>query len=128
MNQNRWGLYSCYEDRCLDMEREDRMNEPTQEQKTEFLEWCGARIHTECFTFDMGEGSFSIAFWIPTLDFLFKHAVPKLGDTEIRFIRSYVGTAVKIDDKSTPKLEEFYGDPALALLWAIDKARKEEVK
>ncbi len=94
----------------------DKELTPTSEQLKEINQWCG----TEDINYYEG---------IEALGFLFKYAVPKLGDkewyVELYYDKPiYVATIYKQDgEKATVKRDE---DPALALFWAIYKIMEDE--
>jgi len=98
--------------------------EPTQEEKQKFLEACGASVSGGIFTFNDGQGGFSVAFWEPTLDFLFKHAVPKVckGDLHLEVYTTLEDTAVTIKRATNTVSFRCLEDPAQALFWALSSA------
>jgi hypothetical protein len=102
--------------------------QPTQEQKKEFWEWCGLRW-TSRWTHQYPQGYWTyldnyVHIEPPTLDLnnLFKYAVPKLHYLSLEFgntSQAYLAqTALTITDKLKAKKDV---DPALALFWAIWK-------
>lgn len=87
--------------------------------KKRFLKWCGARVYGNMFTFDNGGGSFSIPFWQPDLDFIFRHAVPKLEECHlITFRQDEYYSIAKLNGKVEDATDK---DPAQALFKALLK-------
>jgi len=99
---------------------------PTQNQKKEMLEWCGADIYAGLFTFRNGEGSWSVASWEPSLNWLFRFAVPRLNNDYYIDIMNYRDKwQARVQSKSgLVGSKEVHKDPALALFWAIKKVQE----
>ena len=62
------------------------MKEPTQEQIKELWEWCGLKLRNGTFYNTDNKPHYKLGYFPPTLDSLFKDAVPKAGHLKLEHI------------------------------------------
>lgn len=116
------------------------MEQPTQKQIKEFLQWCGFTCYYKAVaeeSVDAGilgwiqppDNESTIAYYGLTLDFLFKYAVPKLYAYCLRSFnekhKNHHATIVPYPYESPQDMKTYKAtvsrtdNPALALFWAI---------